>query len=308
MSNSQSENIKKEYDVTLPPILKKYGFSLKNHIFRYRPEDSKKNNTNYTTEEITHNKIWHSSVSLLNDPFELFFKRNTNEMDDISDDDLFFLWLHLLKNNQIKIYENSINEIDAKISFYINKEKIKLDISKAINLPVLDLINEIRERVCISCFTKACDSRLMWGYYCHGLAGLCLIYNKEKLKKNGLKLVKVEYSEERPIVNLCQHVVDFNRDKKVEFMERILISKHSEWEHEQEFRSMTFLFNDHADLKGKVELLDENCIDGIIIGNGCSNEMSIKKIKKYSKDNGIKLFKAKANLDDYIIEIDEEKD
>lgn len=288
------ETISNNYaPVILPSVLKKNGFSLNEHIFRYRLDDTKgKGNT---INEILRNEIWHSSVALLNDPFELFFKSNKNEMNEITDDDLFFLWS--------KYNEVGGDNFDAKIYFHLNKDKIKINMEKAMEIPIDELIDGVRKMVCFACFTQVCDSRLMWGYYCNGLSGVCLIYNKNKLSRNGVILKEVNYSEQRPIINLCQHVIEYNRDGNVRFMEPIIFSKHQEWVHEHEYRAINYLANNNElEMKGKLKYINENCLDGIIIGERCTPE-TIEIISEHASKHGIKMFSAKANLERYIVEI-----
>ncbi|MBO1566705.1 DUF2971 domain-containing protein [Yersinia pseudotuberculosis] len=154
-----------------------------------------------------------------------------------------------------------------------------------------------RKHAAIACFTTCCDSRLMWGYYCSGLKGFCLIYNTERINRILPQVSKVIYSKERPTLGVMSYFIRKMRGESVFAIESFAKYKHEEWSHENEYRSFLMLDDENDIVSGGVSVqLNESCIDGVIIGEEC-NEQTKRAIIGYSKDKGIKVFHASADLD-----------
>ncbi|HFT8240568.1 TPA: DUF2971 domain-containing protein [Yersinia enterocolitica] len=279
----------------LPSILKDNGICLENHIFRFRSDNYNEQDYGNSLKEILNNQIWHSTIGNLNDPFEVYFKRDENELNGLSRQDLALL----LKNSKI------LQEHDKYIitSFLNNDfEELHGDLAYAVESALPALRAKFRERVAVACFTQLCTGRLMWGYYCNGFKGLCIIYNKNRLTDSDISLSEVSYSSTMPLVKPTEWMIKQRRNLPLDGITDFAKTKHSDWKTENEHRSLFFL--DDNDLNnspyGYLHKLDGNCIDGIILGNDYS-PAGLDHIKKHAEDNHIKLFKASANLEEYNI-------
>lgn len=291
-----------EHEIRFPEALLRKGFSSDTHAFRYRSDSEK--SRKYSLEEISGSTIWHSAISALNDPFEVYARCNERELFEMSDEELFILWVRGLSKCQLPYKQNiPLSMAYLKKCYEKNKpEVIRCMFSlKSQDENFSNFINEIREFSAVASFTKVCDSRLMWGYYCNGLQGICIIYNKSKLSNSRIKLHEINYLSEIFKINIWDFKFNYRLPKYDEILERIPKCKHKEWIHEKEFRSILSLDGDEVG-KGRQFKLNVNCIDGIIIGNRVCYDTK-ETIIKLSEKNEFKIFSAGANLNGFCIEI-----
>lgn len=285
-------------DVVLPQRLSDSGFSLDTHIFRYRRDsdlrksiDGVESDASSIVDEIEGASIWHSAIGALNDPFEVYAKINEHEFKQMTEDQKFKLWLTLcIKDGKSWIMAFSPDEL---LRLYKEDEPRlnKTFGNTAKRNEIFDtLVNDIRESVAIACFTSVCDSRLMWGYYCNGFHGVCLIYNKDKLLSNKIDLSEVGYYDGAFEVNLFD--ILYNCDEKEQFQRfsQIMKAKHTDWIHESEIRSIIDLHDENKGM-GQLEKLRERCIEGVIIGRNVRNGVR-KKIMSLGIELGLKVFTA----------------
>lgn len=287
--------------LVLPKILVESGFSLDTHLFRYRSDSLIKNDDGaielgYGVKELLTNSIWHSCISALNDPFEVYFQQNDEEAYTISDSELFFYWVNSFESNkhQREVLEGFFKE---------NNEDIRRTLANNISSYIHILKETFRTHTAIACFSTCCDSRLMWGYYCSGFKGFCLIYNKKLLENNLTYLNHVVYSKHRPKLDVISFFIRRKRNENVSEISNLAIYKHAEWIHEKELRSILMIDNEHSINDGGFSIqLNGSCVDGVIIGEGC-NEKTKEEIILSSKKRGIKIFYAHADLDLFNISI-----
>jgi len=296
--------------VELPKILLEKGFSHEEHIFRYRPDNllTKKINEStlyqngFTLDEIENSEIWHSAVGSLNDPFEIYAKANPYEFEQMNEEERFKLWYRAVatklspgflsqsKEAQLKLYKQTQLRFEENIRAF-----------SASDNSFEEIITEIREEVAIASFTSCCNSRLMWGYYCNGLSGLCLIYNKKKLLKNKIELHEIKYIDVAYNFNVYDFAFSYRKPRDIRELSQVLKTKHKEWQHESEFRSIVMLGADEYG-RGKILPLNECCIEGVIMGKK-SNEVTKIKVRELAKKNKFRVFIADVNYSRFEVEI-----
>ncbi|MBY4838539.1 DUF2971 domain-containing protein [Pantoea sp. DY-5] len=263
------------------------------HLFRFRGD-----NVN-TISELVNKSIWHSKVDGLNDPLELFFNLDADGLSKLGKDDI----ARIIKNNAAFrqspnffrrcFVRNELEPIYNMIREHWNEEFVG------------EMISEFRQKTAVACFTKTFDSRLMWGYYGNGMKGICFAYNKEKLSNSGLEFTDVKYVDEAPKVNIYKHLAESLSGAKLTIDADFAVCKHKDWEKEEEVRSLKYLKGDdvYKNNPGESILLNENCVDAIIVGERLHGDMRTF-LEDYSKRNDIYLLVAKANFNNYKIQIE----
>lgn len=274
--------------------------NIENSIFRYRSDDFTSTEClGNTLNEILENKIWHSTIGNLNDPFEVYFVRDENDIVDLSRNDMALI----LSNAAIL---NNKYSLEYVIKSFLNNDLKSLynDINDAVNYALPSLRDKFRRYVALASFTQIADSRLMWGYYCSGFRGVCLIYNKQKLESAGLTLSKVHYSSTPPKARLSEWIVKQKRNLPLNDMLDFAKTKHIDWVGEQEYRSLSFMGHEDAkqQVSGQLIKLSSNCIDGIIIGEHY-HPSALNIILEYATKNNINIYYASADLDNYKVKV-----
>lgn len=269
--------------------------SSESHLFRFRGD-----NIN-TINELVNNVIWHSKVSGLNDPFEMFFNFDRDALNNLDESDLE----EILKKTKV------LKESNLSIEEFLRKNDIEL-IFNYMNGFWGDgfaggLLREYQKNIAAACFTKKFDSRLMWGYYGNGMKGICFAYNKEKLTASEIEFSDVTYVDEAPRINIYKHLLEQIRGQRITLGTGFLLSKHSEWKGEEEVRSLKYLKGEdvYEHLPGFAVPLQERCIDAIILGERLVGDMRVF-IENFAKKNDIKIMIAKADFGNYKIQIDSE--
>lgn len=285
-------------DVVLPQKLSDSGFSLDTHIFRYRSDkditkdiDGVETAVSSIVEEIESASIWHSAIGALNDPFEVYAKINEREFEQMTEGQKIKIWAKLwVKSGNgwiltvspdeiLKLYKNDESRLNEVFTDAVRNNKV-----------FHGLVDDIRESVAVACFTSVCDSRLMWGYYCNGFHGVCLIYNTQKLIDNKIELSEVGYYDGAFEVDIFDVLYSSNEKEQFQKFSQIMKAKHTEWAHEVETRSIIDLHEENKG-KGQLEKLSERCIEGVIIGRNVRAGVR-EKIMEFGKELGLKIFTA----------------
>jgi hypothetical protein len=127
------------------------------------------------------------------------------------------------------------------------------------------LINDIRQRMGLLCFSRNWDNLLMWSHYAAAHTGACLGFNIPADKNYDLD---VRY---QPNLLKIRRLEDVNLD----LAGRLLHTKHESWSYEQEVRAFVGL-NDPPDENGRRwKDFDDNLqLREVIIGAQCSPSIS----------------------------------
>lgn len=294
---------------TLPSSLLSAGVGLDTHAFRYRPDVTRVEDgsaRNYSLEEISESVIWHAAISSLNDPFEVYAKSNRNELGELSEGEWFTLWIKCFAKNSPLCDHIQVLSTDFLHNLYsdnILKEKLfMLERFRAYDF-FGDFIKDFRSIVAIASFTTKPDSRLMWGYYCQGMKGFCIIYNRNRLLKSRIRLDEVEYGSDGIEINSMDHAYSYRKVRDDELLIRIPKYKHKEWCHENELRSLCQLEGGDIGF-GRALQLEDCCIDGVIVGSEVAPATK-SKLEELSKKFNFVLFHAEANLEKFGVDISE---
>lgn len=266
------------------------------HIFRFRADNQN------TVNELTNNIIWHSKAEWLNDPFEMFFNFDSSDVSLLSRDDVAAI---IKKSNYLKensdfiqrcFLSNNLSPIYRFLNDMLGKKT------------VTNLVKELQRNIVVACFTKAHDSRLLWGYYGNGMQGVCFAYNKEKLIESGIEFDDIDYVQTAPTIDIYKHILEQIRGVPSTINSRFSLTKHDDWRKEEEVRSLKYVSSEDMSesARGYAVQLNNRCIDAVIIGDRLAGEIR-DSIANYARVNGIKMFVAKADLSSYKIQFSEEK-
>lgn len=150
----------------------------------------------------------------------------------------------------------------------------------------------------ICCFSKVCDSTLMWSHYANNHNGACLVFNENidepfvNITSNKISRGFVSYDNYFPINYL---------ESKKDGIYNLFLKKAKDWKYEEEYRFFTLVEHN-----GYVRF-NPNFLRGVIFGLNVSiesiNKFKITTCKKFGYDNLFyKRFK-KNNLDMELVEI-----
>ncbi|CAH3988412.1 DUF2971 domain-containing protein [Enterobacter hormaechei subsp. xiangfangensis] len=269
------------------------NLSAENHLFRFRGD-----NIN-TINELVNNSIWHSKISGLNDPFEMFFNFDRDALKQLNKTDI----ATILKKT--KFLEENAKEIE-RCFYYDDMEPIYkyIDAHWGDGFAI-GLLKEFQKSVATACFTKRYDSRLMWGYYGNGMKGICFAYNKEKLKSSGVEFSDVIYTHEAPKINIYKHLLEKMRGEQVTIDAGFSLTKHTDWSGEEEVRSLKYLKgeNVYEQIPGFAVPLEKCCVDAVIVGERLAGDMRVF-IESFAQKNNIEILIAKADFTNYKIQIE----
>ncbi|MCW2394224.1 MULTISPECIES: DUF2971 domain-containing protein [unclassified Sphingobium] len=153
-----------------------------------------------------------------------------------------------------------------------------------------ELIDGLRERVeetrrtyGVCCFSERNDHLLMWGHYAESHKGIALRFRTAQLETPHWAPLKVEYSQDRPIVNVAKYEND-------ELIRKTLLIKPEPWSYEQEWRLVNF-----HDGPGVYHFRPE-FLDGIIFGAATSDDLK-REIASWVKESRKPVSLYQAELD-----------
>ncbi|EPO3404410.1 DUF2971 domain-containing protein [Enterobacter hormaechei] len=267
--------------------------SAETHLFRFRGD-----NIN-TISELVNNEIWHSKISGLNDPFEMFFNFDKEALRQLSKSDV----ATIIK--ETKFLEEYREEIERCFYYDDMEEVYKFIDHHWGDSFAYGLLKEFQKNVATACFTQRYDSRLMWGYYGNGMKGICFAYNKERLKNSDVEFSDVIYRSEAPTINIYKHLLERMRGERITIDGGFALIKHTDWKDEKEVRSLKYLKGEHVyeQLPGFAVPLKECCIDAVIIGERLTGDMRVF-IENFAQKNHIEILIAKADFTNYRIQIE----
>ena len=254
-----------------------------------------------TINSIYENNLWHASVDTLNDPFEFYFSfrkklpKSTNDLCKLMNDSNYWVKPHLVN------YER-----EAAIELLaLSKEKELRSgiINKLIEHE--ELLKKKMQTLCVCSLSEAYDEPLMWSHYSDGMRGVCLIFDKEMLKKGMLEFEKVEYKSAPPTVDFFKQYIDYKNSDKMD-LGKFLLTKHTGWAYEKEFRSVSFKVNENINQRGFIKKLKNSSLKAIIMGSKVS-QVDKSLLITLSEKFQFKLYIAKANAQYYRVDITEFK-
>lgn len=239
-------------------------------LYKYRQLNER------TEDIIRNNRIWFSKPADLNDPFDcqLFVEFNASE------EQLYAYTRETLGNDVPDslvdlLMQQSRDNYSDLMSSMLSKSKIMIE-----------------HETSILCLSVKPNDILMFAHYADCHRGLCLEFTLNWEDEIG-KVFSVRYGETYPKLDYFAM-----RQSGSELVEKLLLSKFSDWSYEQEFRVLRF-----KQAPGLVPFRDD-ALTGIIFGCLVS-EKDKAKVKQWNLDRSAPctLYQALVSKTEYRLEI-----
>jgi hypothetical protein len=186
-------------------------------LYKYRSLDEKSKQN--TLDIIKYQKLFFSSPSEFNDPFEcrphFSFEASESEVEEYCD----YLCSRMIPN---------LSEIQRKEKVAILVRNCKDNPLAAAKYMAMAMQKEM-ETCGVLCLAERPSNLLMWAHYADNHRGICLGFNASDTNPFFGRALKVTYSQTYPTVNLF-------RDSRDSYHETITLTKSDHWEYEQEWR------------------------------------------------------------------------
>lgn len=188
----------------------------KNELPRYLYKYEKINML--SIQNLKNAQLYFNAPKNFNDPFDCSTLQNINLTDE-------------------KLFE--INKLYLSIYPEIASSKSILEIPDTIKNSIINSIQQefkeyqfklLNERGC-TCFSEINNNLLMWSHYSDGHKGFCLEFDTSHKPFN--KAMKVEYKKDFPYVD---PMVYLKQEKNLNVFFEPILTKHQDWEYEQEWR------------------------------------------------------------------------
>jgi hypothetical protein len=249
--------------------------------------------------------IWFSDLLTFNDPFEVNIKDGDIDFNVLNESQMVSF---LMSNPFVQLRDGKGNEITPfKLSRNV-VESIVDENFEALQEPLNEIVmNEVRrlQKNKFQCFSHDAinkdivKSRLMWSHYARGLRGFAVEFEFDPLLEsmsnlnsgyfNGYSLIN--YTE----LGFNEYILNVTDNAEPLFVDRVMFTKHIDWEYEQEVRIM---------IDRNYGYYDSSCISRVIVGQKMtdSNKERMCEIldKKGLKD---KLYVANFDRRDFSIHI-----
>ncbi|NQY62141.1 MAG: DUF2971 domain-containing protein [Alteromonadaceae bacterium] len=232
-----------------------------NKVYRFFSDDD------YNFEGVAESYLWFSEVKKFNDPFEVIIKKGDFDFQQLS---FIQLKAFLLCNDGISLNDQgtgrgyTIGDLSEENLHLLITKKFD-ELSKALNEIVLGIINK-KQHNKFHCLAhdakiKPLENRLMWSHYASGLRGFVLEFEFDPIldslaNENGDAFdgyTLINYTE-LGFNDYIKSVID--NDKPL-FADRMLFSKHTDWQYENELRLIC---------SKEKSFYDPLCISRVIIG------------------------------------------
>ncbi|ALD42910.1 hypothetical protein AN479_23705 [Serratia marcescens] len=245
-------------------------------MFKFYPPNE------YALKNIVDNTIYMSPVQYFNDPYELDCKveRGFPSLDSDSPRLQHILEAWLGDNVDMTLVNEHYEEFTSGL--------FEADFSNG----------SYRSKVRVACFTRNPMNALMWAYYSASMSGICVEFDEAKLievSDTETQIFDVVYSEESPVVDTAVLAVwdsvadyysdvydpshEYEKNRKIydegyslsvksirEIYQKLIATKFSAWEREDEVRMVRFINGDIRNEDGYILSLPENAIKSVILG------------------------------------------
>lgn len=249
--------------------------------------------------------IWFSDLLTFNDPFEVNIKDGDIDFKVLNESQMVsflmsnpFVQLRDGKGNEVTPFKLSRNDVESIV------DKNFEALQEPLNEIVMNQVRRLQENK-FQCFSHDANnkdivkSRLMWSHYARGLRGFAVEFEFDPLLEsmsnlnsgyfNGYSLIN--YTE----LGFNEYILNVTDNAEPLFVDRVMFTKHIDWEYEQEVRIM---------IDRNYGYYDSSCISRVIVGQKMtdSNKEKMCEIldKKGLKD---KLYVANFDRRDFSIHI-----
>ncbi|MEZ8230693.1 DUF2971 domain-containing protein [Vibrio splendidus] len=252
----------------------------------------------HNIEGFSQDYLWFSELSRFNDPFELVIKEGDFNFTNLSPQQLKSF---LLSNPGIIFGDSKYPTKSYAISDF-SDEQLEIfviekfdEMANALNFIVLDIINQKQNNkfhsLAHDANTKPLENRLMWSHYTNGLRGFVIEFCLDPLLESVASKVGSSFGGytlmNYTVLNFDNYIKETIDSGKPLYADRMLFSKHLDWNYEDELRLIC------AQPKATY---DKSCISRVIIG---------EKMDSKKKRDLIGIIKSKGILDKtYVTSID----
>lgn len=243
-------------------------------LYKYIPfDETNQESLSHTADLITHSKLWLSSPSDFNDPFDM-----SSYMD--------YTGTPTEKRERLKrMFKSAMpelkrKEIESRISDMMLDQDKLIETARSVRQKEID-------RCGVCCFSKDPKNLLMWSHYANKHQGLVAQFELTKDLENLFPTLTVDYSDHYP---KYRWVEDDDPSK----MRGLLLKKFSDWEYEQERRLIVI-----GKARTSIRLLP-SALTGIIFG--CRTSDTAKQhiqTMLSNKPSNVRLFQAIKHEMDY---------
>ncbi|PKH87869.1 DUF2971 domain-containing protein [Colwellia sp. Bg11-28] len=250
---------------------------------------------------IYENNLWHARVDTLNDPFEFYFNfikelpNSTGDLCKLMDESNYWVKPHLIVQEKEAALQLLASSRESEVRHSIINKLIEHE----------KLLKIQMQTLCVCSLSEAYDEPLMWSHYGDGMRGICLMFDKEKLKGSSLEFEKVEYENTPPKLDFFKQYKKYKNNEEMD-LGKFLLTKHTGWTYEKEFRSVSFKVNENINQLGFLKKLNKNSLKAIIMGSKIS-QVDKSLLITLSEKFGFELYIAQANTENYSVDIKEFK-
>lgn len=216
-------------------------------------------------EIITKSELWYANPNSFNDPFDMNLSfRQSYRIREI----------HTYIKKFYKNFKDTKDLPKHEQKIFIKKSKDLYRTSEQFVKTQNDLTTKQIDNTGVLSLSSRCDSILMWSHYSEEHRGLVFEFDfsKEKLELNEFPY-EVVYKNK---YDLLSYVVNF--DERSKQMQKILLTKFTDWKYENEYRIIDLNY------QGAKKFKKEN-LTAIIFGLK-SKEKDIKVIIELCRNNG----------------------
>ncbi|MBN6033224.1 DUF2971 domain-containing protein [Pantoea ananatis] len=259
----------------------------------------------YDFTSLKEDYIWFSDLNDFNDPFEVVIQEGDFDFKLLNQSQMVSF---LMSNRFIKLTDGKVSIVPAELDRKIVEkivDKNFLALSEPINKMVMEYVGYFKNNKfqCFSHDAKNKDivkSRLMWSHYARGLRGFAVEFDFNPLLDSMSKLNDGFFNKYSLInytdLGFNDYIAKVIDEKKPLFVDRMIFSKHTDWEYEQEARIM---------MKRNEGFYHPACMSRIIIGQKMEED-NIEKLIKILDSKGMldKLYIAKFDRKDFSISIE----
>lgn len=236
---------------------------------------------NHLSDYLLESNFWLSSHTAFNDPFDT----SAQVINEGSASQKYKRWMEISKKNAPEL-TNKQRELEVSRLMFGNSNTAE---------NISTIFRKHTEKVGLSCLSETPRNILMWSHYASQHKGIVLQFEIAKSPEAMLHALKIDYSNEYPILNFAQDMT--------EQLAKIMLRKSEDWKYEKEWRLLiinaasTYLkFNPEA-------------LTGIIFGCRVHDETRMR-IQKYLSERLNKklsvpsLYNAKQHQSQYKIDLE----
>lgn len=233
--------------------------------------------TNDNFNGVENNCIWFSDLLSFNDPFEVNIQNGDIDFKLLSQSQMVSF---LINNPFVKINDTNGTVL---IPSELGRDTVELIVEKhfeelqePLNEIVMGHIRRLQKNK-FQCFSHDAinkdivKSRLMWSHYSRGLRGFAIEFEFDPLLDSMFNLNQ-GYFNGYSLINYTNlgfndYILNVTERAEPLFVDRMMFTKHKDWEYEQEVRIM---------IDRNEGYYDKSCISRIIVGQKMTDENKIR--------------------------------